>query len=223
MNKPIRSIIIIVLALTLLSSLPLFTVIAKDAPTAVVSNVTAIEGGTVTVDISLKNNPGIVSAKFLVEYDASVLELTAYQGVDFADTHFGNPATRPFVVNWIDSVNPNNDTDGVIARLTFNVKSGAKLGKSAITLSYNPNDIYNFDFDNVYFAIENGSVTVEEKKALPDVDIDGDVDEFDAKVILQYVTGHDVEVKEESVDVNGDGEVNIRDAAAILLYLKSLE
>ncbi len=54
---------------------------------------------------------------------------------------------------------------------------------------------------------------------LPDVDSDGDVDEFDAEAILKYIAGWDVDVNEAALDVNGDGKVNVRDAAAILLYV----
>ncbi|MBO5702313.1 MAG: InlB B-repeat-containing protein [Clostridia bacterium] len=55
---------------------------------------------------------------------------------------------------------------------------------------------------------------------LADVNMDGALDEDDAKTLLQHITGHDIDVNEEAIDVNGDGEVNIRDTAIILQYLK---
>ena len=65
--------------------------------------------------------------------------------------------------------------------------------------------------------------TEEVPKSLLDVDLDGDVDETDAELLLQYITAHEVEVNEAVIDCNGDGKVNIRDVATILIYIKSEE
>lgn len=67
----------------------------------------------------------------------------------------------------------------------------------------------------------SGTRTEEVPKLLIDIDLDGDVDETDADLLLQYVTGHDVEVNKSVIDANGDGKVDIRDVATILLYIKS--
>ena len=50
--------------------------------------------------------------------------------------------------------------NGVLATLTFTVKENADSGKSAITLTYDPDEVYNIDMTNITFAVKNGSVTI---------------------------------------------------------------
>ena len=51
------------------------TEIDPDAPQIVVSNKTATAGSTVNVDISIKNNPGVVGMNLDVAYDSSIMTL----------------------------------------------------------------------------------------------------------------------------------------------------
>ena len=48
-----------------------------ETPSMVVSNETAEAGDNVIIDVSLVNNPGIISAKIIVEYDRSKLTLNS--------------------------------------------------------------------------------------------------------------------------------------------------
>ncbi|MBR2310963.1 MAG: hypothetical protein IKA47_10610, partial [Oscillospiraceae bacterium] len=61
--------------LLLCSAMPFAFVTAAEEATIVVSDVEGKAGDIVSVKISLKNNPGIQSAKIGVGYDASALEL----------------------------------------------------------------------------------------------------------------------------------------------------
>ena len=126
----------------------------------VVSEVSGKVGETVTVDISAVSNPGIVSLKLLVGYDSSALKLVSYNEKDFANVGWGPDTKNPFSVFWVDAINPNNTTSGVIAQLGFEILETANEGKSEITLSYNPNDVYNYDFENVEFETVSGGVIV---------------------------------------------------------------
>ena len=113
--------------------------------------------------------------------------------------------------------------NGVFATLTFKIAEDATVGEHEISVSFREKDIYNANFDDVAMTVTDGSVTVEEAQVIPDIDSDGDVDETDAELLLQYITAHEVEVNEAVIDCNGDGEVNIRDVATILIYIKSEE
>ena len=180
-------------------------------------------GDTVEVDIVVANNPGIASLKFDVAYSASL----TLEGVEF-NSAFGVYATSPTPYKNpqpLTMISPMADitANGVFATLTFKIAEDATVGEHEISVSFREKDIYNANFDDVAMTVTDGSVTVEEAQVIPDIDSDGDVDETDAELLLQYITAHEVEVNEAVIDCNGDGEVNIRDVATILIYIKSEE
>lgn len=139
---------------------PAFAVSAADAATINVSTAEGYAGDTVTVDVSLANNPGIISFKLKIAYDAEVLELTDKAAGAFTPLNYSQTIdANPYIVNWVDAVNPDR-TDSAVVSLTFKIKDGAAIGESAITVEYDPEDIYNFNWDNVAFEVVNGSVNV---------------------------------------------------------------
>lgn len=159
--------------LILLMAMPMSTLAVQNAavaestsaqntePTFVADSVAGYAGDTIAVAIRLKNNPGIVSMRLDVSYDATVLELTKIAGQDYAGASFGPLNSNPISVNWVDAISPNNETNGVFAVLTFKIKDNAAEGTvSPIELSYNSYDVYDFDWNDVYFATQNGSVSV---------------------------------------------------------------
>ncbi len=132
------------------------------APTFYVTDASGAPGEIVVVNICVKNNSGIVSLKLSVDYDVTVLEPISIDGCDYAGVSYGALTADPLILNWVDAIQPNNTTNGVIATLTFRILDNSKLGESQIELSYNPNDVFDSNFDNVAFEIENGTVTVTE-------------------------------------------------------------
>ena len=189
-----------------------------DAPTFAVDNVTARRGETFTVAIRTQRNSGIVSLKLSVSYDSSVLELVSIEEKDFANLTFSPLTNNPFVINWVDAIHPNNTTDGAVALVTFRVKDGASAGKYDITLTYDPEDIYDQNFDNVGFRVENGSVTVTQH--IPgDANGDGKVNNKDLGMLQQYLNGWDIAINEAAADTNGDGRVNNKDLGRLQQYL----
>lgn len=155
-----RTVALFLSLLLLLTALPVGTAFATGTPSFVADEVSGKPGDTVTVNLSTANNSGIVSLKVMVGYDASALKLTGISAKDFAGTSFGPLTKNPIAVNWEDAIHPNNTTDGIVAVLTFEILDTAPAGKSAITLTYDPEDVYDSDFNNVTFATSNGSVTV---------------------------------------------------------------
>lgn len=132
-------------------------------PTIYLNNSCGNAGDEVTVDILLANNPGFNSMKLLVEYDSDVLELVdRTHGDTFGKMVYSQTLdANPYILNWVDSFNPYKLSSGTFATLTFKIKEGATIGESEITVTYNPDDVYNSDWENVTFAVKNGTVTVE--------------------------------------------------------------
>ena len=166
---------LLVLMATLLTVLPVMSATAADTLTFAVENVTASKGTTVEVDVTVSNNPGIVSFKLVVSYDEDVLELVSAKDAAFTGMNYSETTSNPFAINWVDTLNPNNTTNGTVSTLTFRVKDTAKLGKTDIKLSYDYlDDFYDYDFNNVEFDVVDGSVTVTESKV--SVEAVGDID-----------------------------------------------
>ena len=70
-----KSVVLSILMILTMSFFTILTVNASDTGTLTVSNPKANIGETVDVDISIKNNPGLVGMTLDVDFDSSVMEL----------------------------------------------------------------------------------------------------------------------------------------------------
>ena len=131
------------------------------APSLVVSNTTGKVGNTVTVTISIQNNPGIWGADIHISLDTG-LTLT---GVTYSNGS-GLIWTTGAEVNTLklsSEMDGFDDTyyNGVIATLTLKIGQNVSPGTSLkATVWYNGGDIINADGEDVDFTIIPGSVTV---------------------------------------------------------------
>ena len=192
--------------------------IPTDAPKFVVGNAAARAGDTFTVAVRTLNNSGIVSLKLQVSYDTDLLELVSVAQGDFSGLTFGPLANTPFIVNWVDALRPNNTTNGNVVLLSFRVKDNATAGETAITVSYNPNDVYDYDFNNVAFLVENGTVNIVD--SVPgDANGDNAVDNKDLGLLQRYVNEWEVSIDTIAADVDGNGRINNQDLGLLQRYL----
>ena len=86
--KKLIALLFVVAMLSVLVVMPAMA--ANETPTIAISNGAAEVGEEVTLSVSIKNNPGIVSGKVTLVYDETVLELVAMTAVAFKEV---NPAT----------------------------------------------------------------------------------------------------------------------------------
>ncbi len=187
-------------------------------PTFGVQSAIGNGGDTVAVQVWVKNNPGIISAKLRLAYDSAVLEPVSVAAGDFADVSFSPVVNNPLVINWINALQPNNALDGVLATVTFTIKETAPVGQSQLTVTYNPNDVFDSALNNVTFAVENGTATV--AGYLPgDVNRDGTVNNKDLSALLRYLNNWNINIHNNAADVNGDGEINNLDFCLLQRYL----
>ena len=136
------------------------TNITLNAPQLVVDTKKAQIGEQVTIRIMLKNNPGIISYRLNVKYDSDALTLENASAADFTDTSFGPTSKNPFTVLWSDALHGDNTTNGTIAELTFHVNDDVAEGNYPITITYDAEDIFNDDWENVEFETVAGAVNV---------------------------------------------------------------
>lgn len=133
------------------------------APAFTVSNTTDVCGSTVELNINIENNPGIAALQLNVEYSDTDLELLSIEnGGVFDDSITYSPLDiKPVVISWFASNSQNNSANGTIAKLKFKIRESAK--SNTVKLSYDPDNVFNISFDNIYFETVDGYVTVKEK------------------------------------------------------------
>ncbi len=139
---------------------------AAEAPVFSATGASGEPGDSVTVDINISNNPGVVTFRLNVSYDTSALTLTGAKAKSFSSATFG-PLHSPLSILWNESASPDNTTNGTVARLTFKINEDAAPGKYSVNVSCE--EAYNFDLDDVAFSSSGGSVNVKE----PTIEVEG--------------------------------------------------
>ena len=154
-----------------------------------------------------------------LKYDATKLTLKAINYNSAMDGQNMQPQTMdsPVILNWI-SPTADYSSDGIYVELVFKVSDEAESGTTSIEVTYNSDNVYNLNGENIEFAVKNGTVTI--KDYIPgDINNDGKVNNKDFSRLFQYLSGWDVEVNEAALDVNGDGSVNNKDATRLFQYV----
>ncbi len=128
-------------------------------------------GDTVSVDVMLDVNPGIVSMDFDIEYDSSVLTLermTDHRILTGASSEHTDNLTSPCHLAWLNDLSNQNDTaQGRLTTLVFRVAEGAATGTYPINITGAA--VFDRDAKSVPFACTAGTVTV--KRTAFNVDV----------------------------------------------------
>ena len=196
----------------------------EDAPMFRISDASASRGKTFTAEISLENNPGITALSLNVGYPHDVLELksVAYENLFSSQPTNGRLNADPFILSWCSSSGRDESSDGTLARLTFAVRDDAPDGSCDISLSYDEDNVFNSDFDNVRFRTVNGCVTVRDYIS-GDVNGDMKVNMKDIALMIAYINKLEDNLCLDAADVTGDGSVNLKDAVLLQQYLNGWE
>lgn len=124
------------------------------APTISVGTASGNPGDTVTVEVSLENNPGICAVILTPEYDTTALRLESSALADgFSGMFEGD--SRLVWVNMADITE-----NGKFLTMTFTVLDSARKGDSEVTVTYSDGDISNWDEQDVDFEVVKGKVEI---------------------------------------------------------------
>jgi len=215
--KRFRKILLLLLSAALfLTGLPVGAASA-DTLIAAAGQTAGAPGDTVTVPVTITQNPGIIAMKVRISYDPEQLELTAKPDCSSADVKFQN---RTFSKNLTDhpysavfdssTVTENITVTGTLMTLSFKIKENAVPGKTAITVTIV--NVCDYNLKPVSCETVNGSVTVNGKTHLPgDVNDDGKADASDCRMLAEYMAGWPVTLDFTAADVSGDGQVTGKD------------
>ncbi len=96
-------------------------------------------GDTVEVKVNLATNPGLITMKFAISWDAG-LELTGVKDTGLLKG-WTTPAptiSSPYTIRWADSLSTeNNAATGHIVTLTFKISDSATVGTKNVSLTFN--------------------------------------------------------------------------------------
>ncbi|MBQ5399232.1 MAG: hypothetical protein IIU14_07335 [Ruminococcus sp.] len=162
-NLKVISVLLSVFLLCLiLASMPVY---AEQDARIVVSSGEVKPGETVDITVSLKNNPGLISATLKVAFDSEALELTDVRDAGVLGFHTHKPElVSPYTLAWVnDTALTDYTANGEIVTLTFKATQTAREGEAyPVTVSYDYDnfDIYDKDLNPVEFKVENGVISV---------------------------------------------------------------
>ncbi len=192
------------------------SVVEDNSPAIRIESKSASKGETVTVNVSVENNPGFSAASVKFVYDETRLELLdAKLSDEFASGANVSYDNLPYLTFVKSS---DIDSDVTMLTLTFKILDDAPEGNANVSIEYFEGDISNEQEDNVNFKIIDGNISIVNHIS-GDINGDGRVNTKDLTRLLKYINHEDVEKNESALDVNGDGRVNTKDLTRLLKYI----
>ena len=134
---------------------------AQGTGVIAVSDAEGAPGETVTVSVTIQDNPGIIAAAMEVVYDHTQLKLLQVEDANLLqEPTFGASVEQyPYYLSWNDALASDNHTDdGLLVTLTFAILEDAQPGTVEIALSGDVNDLFNWDLNNVPFVFRSGTL-----------------------------------------------------------------
>lgn len=216
------------------------TTLAKTNDTTIfyLEDIETTCGKNIQIPLSIKNNSGIASFCFRINYDNTVLEpVSIKKGVLLSEgmliDNISNSTKENITLLWFSS-NGDMIDDGTLAVINFKVLDTEKTS-TELNLNYSPDDILNSDRVQVPCSVINSTISIEQKTVPPtqdnfydyqigDVDNDGRVTILDATTIQKYLVLL-VDLNEKGLicaDTDHDTRITILDATKIQRYLAEL-
>lgn len=142
-------------------------VLAADSGHIQVGSASVKAGETFDLPVILEKNPGVIALSLNLNYDADDLELIGVEDGKLLGTSTffsGNILTKiPYTMNWDDLSTDNNTGTGILATLSFRAKEDAS-GETEISVSVNQKSTFNFDFEEVLFTTETGTIQIDDSE-----------------------------------------------------------
>jgi len=140
--------------------------VPNTEPMFTVEKINAKPGdNSVTVAISVKNNPGILGMTLTLEYNENIMSLTnASNGTALSGVlNFTKANILKSGCNFVwdgQEISFANIKDGTVLLLTFDISEKAVSGNYPINISYEYGDIIDGNLSPISFVIENGNVVI---------------------------------------------------------------
>ena len=225
-----KRIIAALLSLVMLLSCVPVMAFAEDHPTATltVSDIYTTPGSTVTIDVMIEDNPGILGATLKLSWNDGLTLIGCENGTAFSELTFQKPSRYQNGCNfvWYGS-SIAEAADGIILSLTFVVEETATDADIYdISITYGSGDVVDENYAPVDLTVKNGSIRIVTYTP-GDVTGDGRVNTLDLIKLCQYISddcvtdpeGFNVTLNESAADVNDDSKLNPLDLILISQYI----
>lgn len=168
--KITKKIIAMLLCTVVCFSMSIISYATNDTAKITVSTADAMPGDTVTINISIDQNPGIMAMAFCITYDNTSLVYKNYSKGYLSSYTIKDHSDKGHV-SFVNVENKDNASNGTIISLTFDVKENAKPGKSVITLANSNRDKHGAKLHNSFSnskqefivpVVTSGGVTIAE-------------------------------------------------------------
>lgn len=186
----------------------------ENTPQIVVENARAFAGDTVTVFVTLKNNPGFAGLNVYLTYSEALTLIDATCSVDALT--FTNDKT---IV--LDSA-ANYAKDGQLLKLVFKVSDSAETTNQFVKINFI--EAFNESLNNITFETVDGYIEVLDY-IYGDANGDGVINTKDIILLRRHIAAKDPATGESAVtvsagaDANGDGVVNTKDIILLRHYI----
>lgn len=129
----------IILTLILVLCVFAFPASAAGSGSLSATSASGYRGDTVTVDVNLGSNPGLITMKFQVSYSANLTLVSVSNSGLLAGWTTPAPTIQsPYTLRWADSLSTTNNTAiGKVATLTFKINDNAAIGTETVTITFN--------------------------------------------------------------------------------------
>ena len=205
------------------------TALAESEAVITVDSVSGKIGNTVTVNVAISENPGILCGTITVSWNDKLTLVSDASGEAFSYMTYTKPSQyKSSGTNFVWAANEVGEVvDGTILTLTFEIADTAhKDEELEIEVSYVDGDVFDGNENPVVLNVTNGSVRA--LGYLPgDITGDGRINMLDVVRLSQYISdglttdpdGYDAIVVAGACDVTGDGRINMLDVVRLSQYI----
>lgn len=193
--------------------------IEETTPVIEVDTATTFAGKTVSLDINVKNNPGLSGIKLELDYSDNLILSSVTKGSALSSLTYvpGKDINKKPYIMLYYSVS-DDFTDGCIATLNFAVPEFTSTGTYQVDLECT--ECYDSKLNDVEFFVIDGAVVVTDVM-IGDATGDNKVNVQDVILLSQYCAGWSSAIETinlDAVDTNADGRVNIQDVILLAQY-----
>lgn len=138
-----------------------FFVFAAEQCTLSVANTTIIPGGTGTVNVSIKNNPGIIGMSVSVSWDDGLTLTDAKSGDAFSTLNFIKPHryNSGCIFTWYgEDINDTDIKDADILILSFSVDEKVQIGQ-CLSIRIDVDNAYDKNLEIITPVVTKGAIT----------------------------------------------------------------
>lgn len=126
----------------------------------IIDTVSAINGDSVIVKISIENNPGIMAMTLSITYDSSVLEYERFYTGFLRDYTVADHPDKN-LIRFVNCESRNRFTNSTMISLQFKVKEDADFGFYPIDIDYKSGDFSNWALNKLMPSVTSGGINIE--------------------------------------------------------------